>query len=433
VIKKNPVLVGIILLSVVLRLGAAIYMGNTVVELPGTSDQVSYHQLSLRVLEGHGFTFAQDWWPATPAGEPTAHWSYLYTFYLMALYAVFGPNPIIARILQAILVGVFQPYLIYRLGTQLAGKTVALIAAALIAFYAYFIYYAGALMTEPFYITAILAVFTLAIQLAQSDAAPRKRIGLAIYLGLALGCVVLLRQLFLLFIPFLLVWLGWSEWKRHKTLQIQTLIITVTIIVLMIVPFTIFNYQRFGQFVLLNTNAGFAFFWGNHPIYGAHFLPILPPELGTYQDLLPKELLSLSEAALDKALMQRAMQFIIADPVRYILLSLSRIPAYFQFWPSSDSGLMSNLSRVASFGVLWPFMLYGLIRWAMLKGFRQFSAPDWLFLLFIVIYTGIHILSWALIRYRLPVDAFLIIFAGIAIQDLARRLHLIHPIRSETK
>jgi hypothetical protein len=42
--------------------------------------------------------------------------------------------------------------------------------------------------------------------------------------------------------------------------------------------------------------------------------------------------------------------------------------------------------------------------------------------MFIVIYTGIHVLTWTLIRYRLPVDALLVIFAGLAVVDLAGRV-----------
>ena len=72
----------IILVAILLRVGAAFYLGNQVVNLPGTNDQLSYDMLAQRVLGGHGFTVAEAWWPATPAGEPTAHWSYLYTMYL---------------------------------------------------------------------------------------------------------------------------------------------------------------------------------------------------------------------------------------------------------------------------------------------------------------------------------------------------------------
>jgi len=157
--------------------------------------------------------------------------------------------------------------------------------------------------------------------------------------------------------------------------------------------------------------------------------------MGTYQGLIPKELLSLNEAALDQALLKQGVQYILADPIRYLLLSFSRIPVYFQFWPSADSGMVSNISRVASFGILWPFMLYGIIRWGMTGGFRRFSSPAWLLILFAVVYAGIHILTWALIRYRLPVDAVLLLFAGVAVVDLyqailKRRQASFHPAKS---
>jgi len=49
-IKAKRYLAIILILSVILRLAAAIYLGDTVEILPGTYDQVSYHNLALRVL-----------------------------------------------------------------------------------------------------------------------------------------------------------------------------------------------------------------------------------------------------------------------------------------------------------------------------------------------------------------------------------------------
>jgi hypothetical protein len=94
------------------------------------------------------------------------------------------------------------------------------------------------------------------------------------------------------------------------------------------------------------------------------------------------------------------------------------------FWPSEDSSLVSNLSRVLSFGLLWPFMLYGAVM-AMLRApdaTRNFSRPKTVLILFTIIYTGIHLFSWALIRYRLPVDAVLIVFGAYGLVDLAGRI-----------
>ena len=43
-------------------------------------------------------------------------------------------------------------------------------------------------------------------------------------------------------------------------------------------------------------------------------------------------------------------------------------------------------------------------------------------LTFVLFYSVLHILTWAMSRYRLPVDAVLLIYAAAAIADLAGRL-----------
>ena len=191
----------------------------------------------------------------------------------------------------------------------------------------------------------------------------------------------------------------------------------------MILPFTIYNTNRFGHFVFLNTNSGYAFFWSNHPIYGTQFQPILTDT--SYQDLIPNELRNLDEADLDQALLKRGLQFILDDPIRYFFLSLSRIPVYFMFWPTPESGTISNISRVVSFGLLWPFMLYGVFRALFSQKILlidRLSSPTFLLICFSVIYSAIHILSWTLIRYRLPVDGVMLVFAGYAFVDIFEKV-----------
>ncbi|MGH9856829.1 MAG: hypothetical protein ACRD4B_03195, partial [Acidobacteriota bacterium] len=133
VIPRRSLLFAILAVSVCTRLAAALYLGNTVEPLPGTFDQVSYHNLALRLLSGHGFSFAEAWWPLTQAGAPTAHWSYLYTGFLTAIYRLFGPYAIVARLIQAFVVGLLQPYLAYRLGRLAFDDAAGLVAAALTA------------------------------------------------------------------------------------------------------------------------------------------------------------------------------------------------------------------------------------------------------------------------------------------------------------
>lgn len=424
-------LFGIILLGLALRLATSIYLGEDTLVGPGTADQVSYHNLALRLLSGHGFSFGKPWWPLTQADAPTAHWSYLYTYYLAAVYWLFGPNPLAARLIQSVVVGILQPLLAFLIGRRLGGVTVGLVSTGGTALYAYFIYYSASLMTEAFYISMVLASLWLAIRMADKSSRSRgsslRLLSIASGLGVALGIAVLFRQVFLLLIPFLLVWVWWAGGKRHLT----AVVLPALIVALMVMPFSVFNFARFGRFVLLNTNSGYALFWANHPVYGTQFEPILPVEMGTYQELIPEELHGLDEAALDQELLKRGLGFIAGDPIRYIRLSLSRVPAYFMFWPSAESSAVSNMGRTLSFGLLMPFMVYGLIRSWIDRGRAAIREPIGLLILFVVIYSAIHLLSWSLIRYRLPVDAVLVAFAGYGMVDLAQRIRVIREQASQ--
>ena len=416
-INEKQILIIIISISVFLRVLASIYLGNQVKLMPGIADQITYHTLSQRVLNGHGFTFDVPWWPATAPGEPTAHWSFLYTYFLMAVYKIFGINPLLARLIQAVVNGILQPLLLYKLTKSIFSTRPALIAAAWISVYIYIIYYTAALMTESWYITLVLAIFYFAIKLQKENQSLRNYL----IFGLIIGLAVLLRQVFLIFVPFLFIWLLWTKRKSDFKETFLKLVLSGSVLIIMILPFTIYNFQRFDKFVLLNTNAGFAFFWANNPVYGTHFEGILPEQMGNYRDLLPLELKGLDEAALDSALLKRGLTYVIQNPGTYILLSLSRIPVLFEFWPTGDSSLISNVSRVASFAIALPFMLLGIyMSLRRIKSQKSvfLDSPVSLILLFVIVYSGIHILTWSLVRYRLPEDALLLSFAGLAINNL---------------
>jgi hypothetical protein len=425
------ILAFIIVAAVLLRVASAAYQGNTVVDLPGIYDQLSYHGLAQRVAAGYGFNFGEDHWPATPAGEPTAHWSYLYTIYLAAIYSVFGVQPIVARLLQAVLAGVLHTWLAWRIGKGIFGPPVGMLAAAFSAVYIYFFYYAGGLLTETFYLTSILWTIDVALRINRRRGQP---VGwpLWIELGLSIAVTGMLRQVFLLFVPFLFLWLLWvrrdttpgtSTVRRVVNLKtIGGLAVVTLIVACLIAPWTFRNYRAFGMFVPLNTNAGFAFFWGNHPSYGTRWVPLLGSS--EYHDLIPDELLSLNEAELDRELLRRAVGFIADDPVRFLLLSLDRSWEYFKFWPSAESGMISNIARVGSFALFLPLMIYGLwlsVRYVRKPLYDGQSASIFLLYMFMVVYTGIHLATWTLIRYRLPVDSLLIVFAGLAAVNIAVR------------
>jgi hypothetical protein len=305
--------------------------------------------------------------------------------------------------------------MIYRLTRRVLPErpNLALLAAACAAVYAYFVLYAAMLMTETLYIVAILWSLERAIALEQRvRAGERPGWGLLLGFGISLGLATLLRQSILPWVVVLFAWLLWAG-RRHSNLKlaIRSLLVSGIVLVLFILPFTIRNYLVYGDFLLLNSNAGYALYSAQHPLHGTNFQAFTAAPLPADIDPFPE-----NEAQWDNVLMRRGLQFIIEDPGRYIVLSLSRAADYFMFWPSSETTTINNIGRVISFGLFLPVMIYGLLlsrhQW------RRFE----LFYIFILFYSLLHLMTWSMVRYRLPVDALLLIFASLGILDLINRV-----------
>jgi hypothetical protein len=431
--KSAGILVAILVIAVALRVGTALYLGDIVDAPPLLTDQRSYHALGARLIAGYGFSFDRGWYPFTPANAPTAHWSFLYSLFVAGVYGIFGPHPLAARLVQAVLGGLLLPLTVYAFSRRLFSsgswngqlsarglnaETLALTAAGISAGYFYFILYSATLMTETFYMTALLWSLHEAIALAERPTAKH-----AFMLGVSLGSATLLRQSILPWIAVLFVWLLWAGYRARKTRPAMgAAALAAGLMALMILPFTWRNSSVYGQFLLLNSNAGYAMFSAQHPMHGTAFQEFEAAPL-------PEDLNGLNEAQLDRALMQRGIGFVLADPGRYLLLSMSRVPDYFEFWPTPDTTLLNNLGRVGSYGLLLPFMLAGVIMAVRSAGpraqggWRNFSTtPLALLLLFILCYSLLHIFTWAMPRYRLPVDAVMIPFAAAALNTLVLAL-----------
>ena len=390
----------IVALAVLLRVVAAFAMGDRVEPLPAIHDQVSYHALALRLLDGHGYSFAADWYPFTAAGAPTAHWSFGYPLYLAAVYAVFGVHPLAARLVQAVVGGVLLCLAGAWLGRRLFGGRAGTFTALALAVYPFFVYYGAALMTEAFYLCAVLGALALTVRLA--DAPSRRG---AVALGLAIGVAALLRQAVLLVVPFQL---GWVLWRARGRVSAGQLALVVAAAGALILPWTARNARVYGRPLLLNSNAGYALYVANHADHGVDYdWEIVPP--------IPPAYAGLNEAETNDRLMADGLQAALADPWRTLRLSWSRLDDYFVFWPTARSGLASNIARTLSFGIFLPFMVYGL----------ALARPAWrdgaLLVGFAALYSLMHVLTWPGPRYRMPVDAVLLVFAGRALAELWER------------
>jgi hypothetical protein len=181
-------------------------------------------------------------------------------------------------------------------------------------------------------------------------------------LGASLGVATLLRQSVLPWVVVLFVWLlvqalagpARADRPRAWLRRVGALVVAGTVMMLFILPFTLRNYLVYGDFLLLNSNAGYAMYSAQHPLHGTDFQAFAAAPL-------PEDLRSmdLNEAQWDRELLRRGIGFILADPVRYLQLSASRLLDYFQFWPT-ETTFLHNAGRLLSFTLFLPVALAGL-------------------------------------------------------------------------
>ncbi len=420
-------LIAILALAVLLRVGVAFYLGDST---PPAKDETSYSTLAWRVAQGYGYSFPSASYPFVPENTPTAHWSFLYGAFVAAVYTLTGFHPMAARLAGAVLTGILLPLLLYRLSRRTFALppftvyrfsfTIHHLVALLGAVYAYFVLYGAMVQTEGLFICALLWSLERGLAVEQMLRADRSiSPALALSFGASLGVAALLRQSILPWVVVLALYLLWVGYRQRRLASaFVALSIAAGVTLLFILPFTLRNYRVYGDFLLLNSNAGYAMYSAQHPLHGTSFQEYAAAPLP--DDLLDQ---NLNEAQWDKALMARGIGFVLADPARYLLLSLSRVRDYFEFWPTADSSLVFNLGRVFSFGLFLPFMLYGLylsLRPTSFTVYRlAFSIHRFrLLYLFIVVYSLLHIVTWAMSRYRLPVDAVMLLFAALALRRL---------------
>jgi hypothetical protein len=400
----------ILVVSVLLRLAVAFYLGDST---PPGKDETSYSVLAWRLATGHGYSFPQGWYPFAQADVHTAHWSFLLVGAIAVVYSVAGFHPLAFRLFSAVSGGILLPWMAYRLSRRVLPERsdVALATAALSAAYAYFALYAAQLMTETFYIVTVLWLTERAYAVRDELRANRHP-GLVLLLGfgVSLGLATLLRQAIL---PWIVVLFGLIALEAVRAGNWRAVLVSVglpgVVLALHILPFSYLNFRAYDDFLLLNSNTGYAMYSAQHPMHGTEFQAFTAALLPTDIEPLPA-----NEAQWDRALMRRGIQFILAEPGRYAMLSVSRLGDYFKFWPTDESSTLFNLGRALSFGVYLPFIAAGL--WISRRYGQRLA---WLYM-FVALYSLLHVLTWAMIRYRLPVDAILLVFAGLAVVDAGR-------------
>jgi len=343
----------------------------------------------------------------------------LYPYFLGGLFALFGENYYLPRLVQAAS-GAAVCLLVFFLGRRaFSAPAAGWFAAAAAALYGPFLYFEGELLP------ASLAVFLNTLALLALLWAGGGGIGRGLVAGVLLGATALTVASVLLFIPVALLWA-----RYQARVPVSTLSALILGLALVIAPVTLRNRVVGGEWVPISYNAGINFYLGNNPDYDrtTHIRP--GRDWRDLTDLPEREAGITAKGASSSYFFGRSCDYIAADPAGYVRLQLRKLYLFWRgdeiprnlnlYYARHQSSLLQALLWIRGlafpFGLVGPLALTGLLLYLRDPQARS-SAAD-LLLLFAATYTLAVVLFFVTGRYRLPVIPPLLLFAGYALTRL---------------
>jgi len=348
---------------------------------------------------------------ADPAGNPTAAREPGYPILLAATYLFSGPS---YRAGQAIncLFGLLTILLVFLLGRDIFGKRVAWIAAVIAAFYPQFLYYTATQERETFQTFLLAFTVWLALRAARS-----KSLLSWVWPGLMAGACALTNSALLpagVMLAPAAVYLGVRTKKHH----LKGAIVYLATMMLLCSVWTLRNERLFHRFIL-GINGG-----------GAHmYIGIIVPNdvAGTdaepayvTSDPVVQEASKLPETERDRVFYRGAIRFIKEQPVRYAGVVLRSLAKLWRLYPYARAYAF-HYQLIKWVGLLSDGWIIPLGFVGMLLAGRRFPETD-LFLATVFSVTFTYMLFWSIIRYRLPMMPFMILFCAHSLNVFASRL-----------
>ncbi len=188
-------------------------------------------------------------------GRASAFRPPLYPWMLGAVFATFGENYRVIRLLQAVLGGLAAVAL-YALGRRLFDERVGLLAGVGLAAYPMLLYFTGEIMTETLYVAVSIGAVALTVRCWQV-----RTVRSAALAGSIWGLAVLCRPT-ATFCVFGLVALAMvSFWRKDRT-GAGLLVVVALVAAVVTIPWVIRNSLVFGRFVPVTTYTGINLYKG---------------------------------------------------------------------------------------------------------------------------------------------------------------------------
>jgi len=337
-------------------------------------------------------------------GHPTAFRAPGQPFFLAGVYLVAGAGRVQARVAQSLLWGLAL-VLAYAVARALgASRRAAVLASAMACAYPYYVYAAGTLFPLTLLTVLLLAATWLLLRLESSGGTGR-----AAFAGALLGAGALA-------VPYaILTALAVPFWLGRRRLRDGLIVVAAALVV--VAPWLARNVRAVGAPVM-TTNAWLNFWYGNNDRATAssgsdveiHPAPLWERFKSTWPD----------ELAMEAILRESALAYVREHPGRTAKLWFAKAVNFYRFWPETQTkNVHTNaLTRLAGAATFGPVLLLGLWGWWRFPQKRRAAIIAAYFAAF----TLVAAVTISKDRFRMPLDVYLMVFAGIAIDALLARI-----------
>ena len=360
-------------------------------------DEHNYHSIAISIKNGNGFV-------STYNPYSTTHWAPLQGYYLAGIYAIFGSHPLAARAVEDVLSG-FIMLLIYFLGRKYFSYHVALIASAIFAIHPIFIY-----VSNTLYPTVIFTLISMLSFLFFEQSISKKSYAKFVAASALLGLAMLAKPVAIFFVPAITVSI-WLKFKFSKNFWLGILIL-LFVVGLVLSPWIIYNHQKYGKWFFITQEGAYSFVAANNP----HFELKERGQISV-PDELKQKVRQLDEEQRNKVYFREAFEFITGQPLKFAKNYFLRFLSFWRFYPNTISKNVDTNKRNIVVSAIFYFALLPLSFIGMYLTRTRWNQLNLLYL-FVVFFAAGYAFFVPSIRYRLPIEPYLILFAAVAIFSL---------------
>ena len=396
----------VLLIGLILRLGFVFYTGGEISQ----GDEGLYIDQA-KYLYTSGITSFSTMPDARTPGTG---------FLILFPFILFGMNLLKAKAFFG-LVGTLTIYLVYKYTSDIFDEKSAIFAALITAFYPFFIYWSGHLMTETPSVFFIVSALFFTNRFISTDSKKAPLYGALA--GLSWTMLIITRAQNFYFLPLLFGFLLFKKTYKTKLLALL-LFFTITISIPLI--WMIRNHNHYGLFAI-DTHGGVTLLI-NTAFYDESRISWKLGTKALENSKIVEKAKNMNAGEKEYYYREKTLEYIKQNPLLFIKTRFDNFIQFWRFYPRTNIQEQDASPFLKSKKIYFVFISLLTEPWLILAGLfglliaikkrLSFALLPGLFILFT---TAIHTIVYSQMRYRLTLMPIIIIFAIYGISRIASK------------